>query len=246
MPDPYREGRRLYRSGDYGRWLPEGKVEFLGRRDHQVKISGFRIEIGEIENTLLRVPGVREDAVVVTERADGSKHLVAFYSGEQPLDANALRERLSASLPKYMVPAAFHWRNHLPLTDSGKIDKKTLTALARELDVSEQSHERPSTATEQRLAAAWAEVLGIPKEQIGRRDHFFDLGGTSLSALKLAIALDRAVSFKDLIAQPILADQAELIDRRLERGVPEASVPVGSGGCAATGATAARRGEGRR
>ena len=228
MPDPYREGRRLYRSGDYGRWLPEGKVEFLGRRDHQVKISGFRIEIGEIENTLLRVPGVRADAVVVTERADGSKHLVAFYSGEQPLDANALRERLSASLPKYMVPAAFHWRNHLPLTDSGKIDKKTLTALARELDVSEQSHERPRTATEQRLAAAWAEVLGIPKEQIGRGDHFFDLGGTSLSALKLAIALDRAVSFKDLIAQPILADQAELIDRRLERGVPEASVAVDS------------------
>ena len=228
MPDPYHEGRRLYLSGDYGRWLPEGKVEFLGRRDHQVKISGFRIEIGEIENTLLRVPGVRADAVVVTERADGSKHLVAFYSGEQPLDANALRERLSASLPKYMVPAAFHWRNHLPLTDSGKIDKKTLTALARELDVSEQSHERPSTATEQRLAAAWAEVLGMPKEQIGRRDHFFDLGGTSLSALKLAMALDRAVSLKDLIAQPILADQAELIDRRLERGVPEASVPLGS------------------
>jgi len=246
MLDPYREGRRLYRSGDFGRWLPEGKVEYLGRRDHQVKISGFRIEIGEIENTLLRVPGVRQDAVVVTERADGSKHLVAFYSGEQPLDANQLRERLSASLPKYMVPADFHWRNDLPLTDSGKIDKKALTALARELDVSEQSHERPSTATEDRLVAAWAEVLAIPKEQIGRRDHFFDLGGTSLSALKLAIALDRAVSFKDLIAQPILADQAKLIDRRLKQGVPTAPAHFGSSGCAAADAGAARRGEGRR
>jgi len=248
MTDPYREGRRLYRSGDYGRWLPEGKVEFLGRRDNQIKISGFRIEIGEIENTLLRVPGVREDAVVVTERADGSKRLVAFYSGERPLDANALRERLSASLPKYMVPTAFHWRNRLRLTDNGKVDKKALTALAGELDVADQGHELPSTATEHWLAAAWAEVLGIPKGQIGRRDHFFDLGGTSLSALKLAIALDRAVSFRDLIGQPILADQAELIERRLERveGVRVAPAPVPSGRCAATGATAARRGEGRR
>src|SRR5437016_5425246 len=245
MLDPYREGRRLYRSGDFGRWLPEGKVEYLGRRDHQVKISGFRIEIGEIENTLLRVPGVRQDAVVVTERADGSKHLVAFYSGERPLDAIELRQRLSASLPKYMVPTAFHWRDRLPLTDSGKIDKKKLTALARELDVAAQSHERPGTATEHRLAAAWADVLGIPKEQIGRRDNFFELGGTSLSALKLAIALDRAVAFKDLIAQPILADQAELIDRRLKRGVPAAPGFVGSDGCAATGANAARTGEGR-
>src|SRR5262249_13176731 len=183
LADPYREGQRLYRSGDYGRWLPEGKLEFLGRRDSQVKISGFRIEIGEIENALLRVPGVREGAVVVTaERADRNKRLVAFYAGNGPLDATALRERLSTSLPKYMVPTAFHWRNSLPLTDNGKIDRKTLAALAGELDVAEQSHERPTTTTEHRLAAAWAKVLGIPKEQIGRRDHFFDLGGTSLSA----------------------------------------------------------------
>ncbi len=211
MADPYREGQRLYRSGDYGHWLPEGKVEYLGRRDHQVKISGFRIEIGEIENTLLRVPSVRQAAVVVTEQADHSKHLVAFYAGEGPLDANALRDRLGDSLPKYMVPTAFHWRNPLPLTDSGKINKKALTALAGDLDVADQSHERPSTETEQLVAAAWANVLGIPEEQIGRRAHFFDLGGTSLSALKLAIALDRAASVKDLFAQPILADQAMLV-----------------------------------
>jgi len=164
MADPHREGQRLYRSGDYGRWLPEGKLEFLGRRDTQVKISGFRIEIGEIENTLLRVPGVRDGAVVVTERADHSKHLVAFYSGQRPLDANVLRDRLGESLPEYMVPSAFHWRNSLALTDNGKIDRKALTALARDVDVAEQDHDGPSTATEHRLAAAWADVLGIPKD----------------------------------------------------------------------------------
>src|SRR5438876_4640361 len=217
MADPHREGHRLYRSGDYGRWLPEGTLEFLGRRDSQVKISGFRIEIGEIENTLLRLPGVRDGAVVVTERADRSKRLVAFYSGERPLDASVLRDQLRESLPAYMVPSAFHWRKSLPLTANGKIDRKALTALAGELDVAEQDRAGPGTATEQRLAAAWAEVLGIAKYQIGRRDHFFDLGGTSLSALKLAITLGRAVSLKDLTDHPILADLALLIDGRAER-----------------------------
>ena len=217
MADPHREGQRLYRSGDYGRWLPEGKLEFLGRRDTQVKISGFRIEIGEIENTLLRLSGVRDGAVVVSGRADHGKRLLAFYSGERPLDADVLREQLGDSLPEYMVPSAFHWRRTLPLTENGKIDRKALTLLAGELDVAGQDHEGPRTATEQRLAAAWAKVLGIAKSQIGRRDHFFDLGGTSLSAVKLAIALDRAVSHEDLARHPILADLAMLIDGRAGR-----------------------------
>src|SRR6266480_1995110 len=94
LTNPLCPGQRVYRSGDYGRGLPDGKLEFLGRRDSQVKISGFRIEIGEIENQLLRLPGVREGAVVVTERTDRSKHLVAFYSGQRPLDANVLRDQL--------------------------------------------------------------------------------------------------------------------------------------------------------
>jgi amino acid adenylation domain-containing protein len=214
LQDPIRPGQRLYRSGDYGRWLPEDKLEFLGRRDSQVKISGFRIEIGEIENRLLRLPGVREGAVVVTERTDRSKQLVAFYVGERPLDADAMRDALGESLPQYMLPSAFHWRDTLPLTANGKTDRKTLTALAGELEVAQQNHEEPGTATEQRLAAAWAQVLGIPQDQIGRQDHFFELGGTSLSAVRLAIALDRALSFKDLAAHPILADQATLISSR--------------------------------
>ena len=212
MADPHREGQRLYRSGDYGRWLPEGKLEFLGRRDTQVKISGFRIEIGEIENTLLRLFGVRDGAVVVTGQADHSRRLLAFYSGERPLDADVLREQLGDSLPEYMVPSAFHWGRTLPLTENGKIDRKALTLLAGELDVAGQDHEGPRTASEQRLVAAWADVLGVAQCQIGRRDHFFDLGGTSLSAVKLAIALGRAVSPQDLARHPILADLAMLID----------------------------------
>jgi amino acid adenylation domain-containing protein len=220
MPDPHREGSRLYRSGDHGRWLPEGKLEFLGRRDTQIKIRGFRIEIGEIENTLLRVPGVRDGAVVVAERPDGSKHLVAFYTGARSLPVEDLRDRLGASLAPYMVPSAFHWRARLPLTANGKTDKRALVALAGELAVVEdhvEGHRAPDTPTERRLAAAWAQVLGIPQAQIDRRDHFFDRGGTSLSAVKLAITLDRAVSLKDVTRHPVLADLAALVDGRSDR-----------------------------
>jgi len=192
-------------------------LEFLGRRDSQLKIRGFRIELGEIENTLLRVPGVRDGAVVVAERADQSKHLVAFYSSPQPLDVDAVRDRLAEALPEYMVPTAFVWRESLPLTANSKIDKKTLTRLAGELDVVEGNYDAPRTPTEQRLAAAWAKVLSVPPDQIGRLDHFFDLGGTSLSAVKLAVNLDRVFSLKDLTGNPVLADLAALVDGRSER-----------------------------
>ncbi len=138
LTDPHRPGERLYQAGDFGRWRPDGKLEFLGRRDSQVKISGFRIEIGEIENTLLRVPGVRDGAVVVAEPAGGAKHLVAFYAADRPLPLELLRDRLGASLPGYMVPKGFHWRETLPLTANSKIDKKALTSLAAELDVDDE------------------------------------------------------------------------------------------------------------
>jgi amino acid adenylation domain-containing protein len=230
MADPHRPRQRLYRSGDYGRWLPDGKLEFSGRRDSQVKIRGFRIEIGEIENTLLRLPGIRNAAVVITGGAEREKRLVAFYTGRQPLDPEILRNKLGASLPEYMVPSAFHWRKRLALTDNGKTDKKALQALARELDAAEQGRDAPGTKTERRLAAAWAQVLGIPEDRIGRRDHFFDLGGTSLSAVKLAIALDRAVSFKDVAAHPILADQATLVEGRTRWDIQAGAVAARSGG----------------
>jgi amino acid adenylation domain-containing protein len=212
MADPHRDGQRLYLGGDYGRWRPDGKLEFLGRMDTQVKISGFRIEIGEVENTLLQVPGVRDGAVVVAGRDGQSKHLVAFYAGPQPVDASVLRDRLASSLPGYMVPSAFHWRDQLPLTANSKIDRKALTALAADLDAAREHHDAPATPTELRLAAAWAEVLSVPPDQVGRRDDFFDQGGTSLSAVQLAIALDRAVSHQDVIEHPVLADLAGVID----------------------------------
>ncbi|GAA3062365.1 non-ribosomal peptide synthetase [Streptomyces glomeratus] len=240
LDDPYRPGERLYLGGDWGRWHPGGALEFLGRRDHQVKIRGFRIEIGEVENNLLRVPGVRDGAVVVAELAGRSAHLIAFYTGRcQPADA--LRQALNAVLPAYMVPSAFHWRQSLPLTANGKIDRKALTAIAQQTASAADAgpagkqFQEPRTSSERKLAAAWAELLGVPQDHIGRQDHFFDSGGTSLSAVKLTIALGRAVSLKDITRNPVLADLAALLDgaaqRRAELLQP-LSAPDGAPDCA--------------
>lgn len=208
LEDPYRPGERLYRSGDVGRWRADGKLEFLGRRDTQIKIRGFRVEIGEIENALLRVDGVRDGAVVVVR----GTQLAAFCAGPEPVAADTVRARLAVSLPPYMVPAVVHWRRRLPLTANGKTDRRALTALAEDLDTGAAGG--PLTGAERRLADAWAEVLGVPAERIGRLDHFFDRGGSSLSAVRLAIALDRAVTLQDVVRHPVLADLAGLLDRQ--------------------------------
>ncbi|GAA4695707.1 amino acid adenylation domain-containing protein [Pseudonocardia yuanmonensis] len=226
LTDPHVPGERLYRGGDYGRWTPEGKLEFLGRRDSQVKIRGFRIEIGEIENALLGIPGVRDGAVVVAERPGAGAQLVAFYAAAEDLPVDLLRDGLARTLPVYMVPAAFHRREPLPLTANGKIDKKVLTALAAELaqEPAPTDQEPPATPAERRLAAAFAQILGVPEAEIGRHDHFFDRGGSSLSAVKLAVALDRAVSLKDITRNPVLADLATLLE---PAGAAEAAAPQG-------------------
>ncbi|AZQ40774.1 amino acid adenylation domain-containing protein [Streptomyces cyaneochromogenes] len=246
MADPHHAGRRLYRGGDYGRWTPAGKLEFLGRQDHQVKIRGFRIEIGEVESAMLRAPGVRDGAVVAVDGAGQGGRLVAFYSGQDPLEDSALRDRLGRSLPGYMVPSEFHWRESLPLTANGKVDRKALTALAvrlaaqlgtvvpdagsagTHLDTAEEDRDTPRTPTERRMAALWARELDIPECTIRRHDHFFDRGGTSLAAVRLAIALDRAVDIKDLTRHPVLADLARVVDGRSRAAArPAAAATVG-------------------
>ncbi|MFI9824042.1 amino acid adenylation domain-containing protein [Streptomyces sp. NPDC052013] len=236
LADPYRPGERMYRGGDFGRWLPDGKLEYLGRRDAQVKIRGFRIEIGEVENTLLRVPGVRDGAVVTTGGDDQGRQLAAFYTGADSLTAETLRRRLGELLPAYMVPASFHRLRRLPLTANGKTDTKALSALVEELTSAgkpgsaaqepgpaeqpgsvEEPPGAPRTPTERRLVAAWARELGMAPELIGREDDFFDLGGTSLSAVRLVMALDRVISLRELTARPVLSDLAQLVDARTSR-----------------------------
>ncbi|MFG3037416.1 amino acid adenylation domain-containing protein [Streptomyces sp. NPDC048330] len=210
--DPLRPGERLYLGGDIGRWLPDGRLEFLGRRDSQVKIRGFRVEIGDVEAALLRVPGIREGAVVVTGAQGHGRHLVAFHSGDPALGSDRLRHLLAGILPAFMVPTLCHHQDGLPLTPNGKIDRKALGALAETILPGDTQGDTPRPGTEERLAEAWAAVLGTDPSTIRRGDSFFDLGGTSLTAVQLVVALDRIVSLRDLTASPTLAAQATLID----------------------------------
>ncbi|MER7235808.1 non-ribosomal peptide synthetase, partial [Streptomyces olivaceus] len=213
--DPLRPAERLYRSGDFGRRLPSGELEYLGRRDAQVKISGFRIEIGEIEDRLLQVPGVRDGAVVVAG-TDDAPQLVAYYTGEDAPDGAGTAHALGTALPHYMVPHRLHRVRELPLSGNGKIDKKALTARARD-----NAHARGSAGTgaprldtpaERRVAAVWARLLHVPEDRIGRDSRFTDLGGTSLTAIRLAIELDRRVTVAELRDTPTVADVAALLD----------------------------------
>lgn len=212
LPDPFRPRTRMYRTGDFGRWLPEGRIEFLGRRDEQVKIRGFRIEIGEIENKLLTMAGVREAAAVIDGGTGQLRNLVAFFSGDDDVTAERVRDFLAGLLPDYMVPAYIHRLERLPLTENGKVDKKALVRLAGTLGHADAPYAAPRTPAERRLAMLWAEVLGVPLERIGRADNFFELGGTSLAAVRLLVHLDRALSLRDLVANPVLSDLAQALD----------------------------------
>ncbi|TCP59049.1 amino acid adenylation domain-containing protein [Tumebacillus sp. BK434] len=186
LPHPYHAdaNQRLYKSGDMARWLPSGKIEYLGRRDQQVKIRGFRIETGEVEAVLTRHPHVEKAVVAPHTDRGGQKRLVAYYlaAPETKSSAQELRAFLGHSLPDYMVPAVFLKLDELPLSSSGKVDHRALPALH---DIHSERRELlpPRTATEQTLVLLWQELLAIGA--ISRDDNFFEVGGHSLLATQL-------------------------------------------------------------
>jgi amino acid adenylation domain-containing protein len=208
-PDPFRPGNRLYRTGDFGRWLPNGSLEFHGRRDEQVKINGIRIELGEVEARLREHPEVGAASVIVAALPGVGKSLVGFYAGK--VEPDAMREHLRHLLPANAIPARLHTIDELPLNQNGKVDKKILAARALALD-EPAGGEAPATPTERRIAQAWAEALDRPLALIGRDDHFFEVGGGSLTALRAVAALDGLIGLDDLLRTPVLRDLAAHAD----------------------------------
>ncbi|HYW07623.1 MAG TPA: amino acid adenylation domain-containing protein, partial [Longimicrobium sp.] len=189
IPDPFsgEPGARLYRSGDRGRWRDDGGLEFAGRLDRQVKIRGFRLEPGEVEAALLAHPEVREVAVAARADAGGDRRLVAWVATSEPTPgAAALRAYLRARLPEYMVPSAFVFLPGFPLLPSGKVDRGSLPE-PRFGGGEGRAYLEPRTETERRVAEVWSEVLGV--ERVGAGDDFFDLGGHSLRAGRVAMRL---------------------------------------------------------
>ncbi|WP_420127865.1 non-ribosomal peptide synthase/polyketide synthase [Longimicrobium sp.] len=212
VPDPFSAtpGARMYRTGDRARWLAVGELEFLGRRDHQVKVRGFRIEPAEIEARLGEHPEVRECVVLAREDAPGDLRLVAYVVGGEGVSAEALRAHLGAALPAYMIPSAFVRMDAFPLTPNGKLDRRALPVPDAPAP---RTYEPPVGETEQALAEIFAEVLGV--ERVGRGDDFFALGGHSLLAVRVISrvrqVLGAEVALADLFEKPVLADLARAI-----------------------------------
>jgi nonribosomal peptide synthetase DhbF len=214
IADPFGEpGSRMYRSGDLARWRKDGNLDFLGRADQQVKIRGYRIEPGEIESVLLKHPQVTQAAVIVREDVPGDKRLVAYFTAAsddpQPVE---LRAHMAKALPDYMVPSAFVHLPSLPLTQSGKLDKKALPA--PELQPAAAPYAEPRTPTERLLAGLWAETLHL--ERVGIHDNFFELGGHSLMAIQLGMRIRQQVRadfpHAEVYNRPSIAELAAWID----------------------------------
>ncbi|HLL45372.1 MAG TPA: amino acid adenylation domain-containing protein, partial [Longimicrobiaceae bacterium] len=229
VPDPFAAtpGARMYRTGDRVRWSADGALDFRGRADFQVKVRGHRVEPGEVEAALLRHPAVRQAVVVARGDAAGTTRLVAYFVGDADVSAAALRDGLRATLPEYMLPAAFVALDAVPLTPAGKVDRRALPAP----DFAPGDAAAPRTELEEVLAAIWAEVLGT--ERVGIHDDFFALGGHSLLVTQVAARVRRALGvdlpFRDLFRAPTVAGIAARVEAlRREGTLPEAP-PIHAG-----------------
>ncbi|WP_298738830.1 condensation domain-containing protein, partial [uncultured Chitinophaga sp.] len=213
VPNPYRTGSLMYRTGDLGRWLPQGEIQYIGRKDEQLKIRGYRIEPGEIENALLILPDVSAAVVTTVLNTAGEPELAAYLSAKRQLDIAGIRNHLTSCLPAYMLPVYYMQLEVLPLTSNGKVDKKKLPAPGDTALGGNAIYVPPANEVEWQLAEIWHDILG--KEKIGINDNFFDLGGHSLTAIRLLSQLQRVfhvkMELKDIFAQKHLADQARLI-----------------------------------
>ena len=212
IADPFRKGERIYKTGDLARWLPNGTVEFFGRKDNQIKIRGYRIELGEIENVLSSVEYVSNGCVLASEDNNGDKRLVGYVVIEG-LDTNVdkdtwkdtLQEELKQSLPEYMVPTLWVALQELPLTSNGKIDRKALPE-PDSSGLSGREYVAPRNEAEEQLAAIWQDLLGV--EQVGIYDNFFQLGGQSLLAIRLIARIQKlgyTLNIGDFYADPNIA-----------------------------------------
>jgi len=215
VPNPFKQGERIYKTGDLGRWLPDGNIEFIGRKDEQVKIRGYRIELTEIETALQKHPNIDTAVVTVKYNKGDEKELIAYIVSKREFSATDIRTYLSNHLPAYMVPNYFVQLDNLPLTPNGKIDKKALPDPEGLGLSSGLEYVAPRNEIEEKLVAIWQEILS--KERISIKDNFFDLGGHSLRAARLASQIhktfDVKITIADLFERPILEQQAEIIQQ---------------------------------
>ncbi|MGC7096598.1 non-ribosomal peptide synthetase [Amycolatopsis lurida] len=219
VPDPRSPGEIVYRTGDFGRFSAEGLLEYLGRKDHQVKIGGVRVELGGVESVLREHPAVTEAAVVAGESADGTPFLCAHYEQDTEVDSALLRAFLRERLPEAAVPAVFAPTTELPRTISGKIDRRALPAIAPSTSDAGADVLAPRSPAEQAIARIWASVLPGHSGAVDIRQDFFDAGGSSLLVIELLSRLGAefgvSLPLHDFLSAPTVAAVAGLIEGSL-------------------------------
>ncbi|WP_043594134.1 jagaricin-like haemolysin non-ribosomal peptide synthetase HmlG [Chromobacterium haemolyticum] len=233
LPNPFRDGERIYRTGDRARWLADGRIEYLGRGDQQLKLRGYRIETGEIEAALSAQPGIATAAVALHHAPPAAARLVGYLvptDGE--IDTAALRSALAEQLPEYMIPTAWVSLPALPQTPNGKLDRRALPAP----ELAARAYRAPSTPLEEQLAALFAATLGLPS--IGVDDSFFDMGGHSLLTLQLLSRVREELGVElplaSLFTSGTVAEFARLVQEAGQAAAPSVLVPIRTDGDDAT------------
>lgn len=213
VPSPFVPGEKIYRTGDRARWLPDGNIEFSGRLDYQVKIRGYRIELGEIENRLKCHPQIKETVVVAKKDNTGDNYMCGYYESGSGLPQEELRHFLASQLPDYMLPSIFIHMEKIPLTISGKINRRALPAPQLKAAA---IYTAPQNNTQKELLTLWSAILGIEEKTIGIHDDFFQLGGQSLKATLMAARIHKRfnvkISLMEIFNNTTISKLAEHID----------------------------------
>jgi len=226
---PYDPGKRIYKTGDLARWLPDGNIEFLGRTDFQIKIRGYRIEAGEIETVLLQNKQIQEAVVLALEDEKGGKILCAYLVVQKEYKEQDIRDFLNSRLPDYMIPAHFILMKTLPLTPEGKVDRKNLPLPQMKRD-EEKNYNLPVSEKERILERVWCRIMGV--NQIDIRDNFFSLGGDSIKAIQIATELRKEgflMDIPDLYENPTIETLAKRVQteiRIINQNAVEGEAPL--------------------
>ncbi|MBW7476625.1 amino acid adenylation domain-containing protein [Paenibacillus oenotherae] len=221
------DAERIYKTGDLAKWRSDGNIEYLGRIDQQVKIRGYRIELAEIEFVLQSHEAVKEAIVIKLSSDEATESLCAYYTSESEVHADMLRAHMANRIPEYMIPVYFVRLNQLPLTVSGKIDRKALPAPDNS---KEDEYVAPSTALEEHLVSIWSSVLG--KKRIGVTDNFFKLGGDSIKGIQVCARLNNIgykLEMKTLFRYATIADvtpHIQQIDEQIDQGPVTGELPL--------------------
>ena len=221
---------RLFKTGDFGRYLPSGEIEYLGRTDNQVKIRGMRVEPGEIEAVLTCHPEVRDAVVLLADRS-GQQRLIAYLETNAGLspEVDELRRYMRSRLPEHMVPSDYFVVDAFPLLPSGKVDRKSLASQMSARLVNERRYVAPETQTQERIAAIWCKLLRV--EEVGITDNFFELGGHSLMVMQVMARIRKEfeveVPIRSLFEDPTIKGLAEEVEDAMAKGI-KPSVPISS------------------